>query len=295
MDPFTKWVRMQWAPLPISDDDRQRWGWKLNELGWKHASGDKRLEMAVLAHMHRRTQGAGAIWTSRRILLAHMVERWYKSLKQAHLSYQKIWEQPSAYPSDAQVILHYHTYFQHLGQTVLYYLQDHYDQSSYRDMRAYTAAVYDRLPKDWLNVEALLNDHIPLKAPEQWAIDLPVRDLAAWVKHRFEDGRERGLEADHLKIDELDAERIFEALRAYHALRPLTPQEGPYFYALLVFPEAYIERVGALTDTLTRDPSEFARLIEQEKRRGRIIGRLRRLVGALMHHDIEPIPWFESN
>ncbi|MDY0323592.1 MAG: hypothetical protein RBR24_06200 [Candidatus Carbobacillus sp.] len=288
MNPLITWVRTQWVPFDLSNETR-------HQMGSNDLKAEDHLELAVLAHMHRLTQGAGSLWTSRRILLTQMVERWYQSLKQAHRSYRNVLEKPSVYPSEVQVILHYHTYFQHLGQTVLYYLQDHYDQTSYRDMRPFTTVVYDRMPKDWFNVEALPNGHIPLNHPEQWTIDLPVRDLAGWVKHRLEDRGYGVSEWSPQGSDELEADRLFEAIRSYHALRPLTPKEGPYFYALLVFPEAYIERVGDLSHTLAEDPSVLPRLLEQEKRRGRIIGRLRRLVEALYHHDIEPITWFESS
>lgn len=287
MDSFIRWVRTQLEPFAVPDDN-------VSASESDGSTADRRLLAAVLADLHLRTQGAAEIWTSRRVLFTQMVERWYKTLKQAHSWYQKVMERPDAYPVEAHVVLHYHTYFQHLGQTVLYYLQDHYNKKSYSYLRELASVVYDRMPYDWFDAEALTSGRMPLRYPERLAIDLPVRDLAAWLRQTLESGeRSTGLEGASAKGEMID-EALFDMIRHYSAIRPLNRQESPYLYTLLVFPETYMELVSNLSRTLEEDPAGLHRVLEQEKRRGKTIARLRQLIEKTYHHDIEPISWFES-
>ncbi|MBE3595706.1 MAG: hypothetical protein IMW86_01525 [Hydrogenibacillus sp.] len=171
-------------------------------------------------------------------------------------------------------------YFHHLGQTVLYYLHD----AGYAE-RARRAPGRRVLAYTMFRPEAVREESAGAVArSDEWCVDWPERDLAdvlGWAVCALPPAEVAGW-----------AERFVDG---YRREAPLSPESGPFLYARMVFPSAWLSAAAEAPASKPEHIGRLERIARHEKKRTAGIARLRRAVFEPSGLTAPPIPWLERS
>jgi spore coat protein YutH len=176
-----------------------------------------------------------------------------------------------------ELFLKNYTYFNQLAQVALFYLEDHHYNEVINELRSYGNLAYRSFSLEDVEIDEA---GIKFINPENWVIDLPVRDLANFIKNT--------------SMDTLSLDESVQFLKGYQTKRELLPSEHHLIYAILLYPNKFFRLVETAYSSRREDrdwDEEISWMVQQYQDWEMLLARYRDRIKEEFRIQLTPVEW----